>query len=202
MEFDPESLNTRDMYGWMVQSIIPRPIAWVSTVSAAGITNLAPFSFFAGICARPPTIMFCPANDRFGRKKHTLRNVEETGQAVVHIVSQSLIGAMNHSAASLPDGVSEFDHFQIPTVPAVKVKPPRVAGAKVAYECTIDRIVRISEGPVGGNAVFCRIVHVHIDDGILGPDGRIDPMKLDPVARLGGDYYARLSEPFALERPE
>ena len=202
MEIDPESLNTRDMYGWMIQTIIPRPIAWVSTVSAAGVTNLAPFSFFAGVCARPPTLMFCPVNDRFGNRKDTLRNIEETREAVIHIVSFPLVSQMNDSAASLPAEISEFEKFGIAHLPSTKVKPPRVAGARVAYECTLDRVVRISEGPAGGNAVFCRILHAHIDDSVLNADGQVDPAKLDPVARLSGDFYTRLGEPFSVERPE
>ncbi|HTI71785.1 MAG TPA: flavin reductase family protein [Candidatus Limnocylindria bacterium] len=202
MEIDPGKLNTRDMYQWMIQTIIPRPIAWVSTLSPGGVKNLAPFSFFAGICARPPTLMFCPVNDRFGNPKDTLRNMEATGEAVVHIVSHKVGAAMNDSAASLPPEVSEFEKFRIAEKPALKVKPPRVAEALVAYECVLDRIVRISEGPAGGNAVFCRIVHLHVADEVIGLDGLVDPVKLDPLGRLSGDYYTRLGERFTLERPE
>ncbi len=202
MQFDPDSLNARDMYQWMVSTVLPRPIAWVSTVNEAGVSNLAPFSFFNAVCARPPTLMFCPANDRFGRKKDTLINIEATGQFVLHLVSFGLVEPMNATAATLPPGESEFERFHVDSVPSVKVRPPRIPSAPVAFECQLDRIVRISEGPIGGNAVFGRIVHVHVNDAILGPDGRPDPSAIDLVSRGGGEFYFRLGERFALERPE
>lgn len=201
MQVDPEQLNTRDMYQWMIQTIIPRPIAWVSTVSAEGVTNLAPFSFFQGVCARPPTLMFCPANDRFGNPKDTLRNLEATREFVVNLVPSALVESMNATAASLPHGESEFARFDVPAEPSARVRPPRVAGSPVAFECVLDRIVRISEGPAGGNAVFGRIVHFHVADAVLGPDRRPDPQKLDLVARGGGDLYVRWGETFRLDRP-
>lgn len=201
MQVDPEQLNTRDMYQWMIQTIIPRPIAWVSTVSAEGVTNLAPFSFFQGVCARPPTLMFCPANDRFGNPKDTLRNVEATREFVVNLVPSALVESMNATAASLPHGESEFARFDVPAESSARVRPPRVAGSPVAFECVLDRIVRISEGPAGGNAVFGRIVHFHVADAVLGPDRRPDPQKLDLVARGGGDLYVRWGETFRLDRP-
>jgi flavin reductase (DIM6/NTAB) family NADH-FMN oxidoreductase RutF len=202
MEIDPDDINTRDMYGWMINTIIPRPIAWVSTISVSGVANLAPFSFFAGVCARPPTVMFCPVNDRFGKPKDTLRNIEAVGEMVIHIVPGKLAQMMNDTSASLPPEIGEFERFNVPRVLSRKVKPPRIDGAPVAYECKLDRVVRLSEGPAGGNAVFCRIVHVHISDQILGSNGLPDPQKLDPVARLGGELYTRLGEIFRLDRPD
>lgn len=202
MQIDPDQLNTRDMYQWMIHTIIPRPIAWVSTISPDGITNLAPFSFFQGVCARPPTLMICPVNDRFGNPKDTLRNIEATREFVVNLVPYALAEAMNATAASLPYGESEFDRFGVPAEPSVRVKPPRVAGSPVSFECVLDRIVRISEGPAGGNAVFGRIVHFQVSDAVLGPDRRPDPHQLDLVARGGGDVYVRWGETFRLDRPD
>ena len=201
VQIDPETLKARDMYQWMVSTVIPRPIAWVSTVDVNGIGNLAPFSFFNGVCAQPPTLMFCPANDRFGRQKDTLLNIEATGEFVLHLVPFHLAGKMNATAASLPRGVSEFEHCGVESVPATKVRPRRIPGVPVAFECRLDRVVRISEGPIGGNVVFGRIVQFHVDDAVLGPDGRPDPIKLDLVARAGGDQYMRLGELFSLVRP-
>lgn len=202
MEIDPDRLKPREMYQWLVQTVVPRPIAWVSTVDAAGVTNLAPFSFFAAVCARPPTLMFCPANDRFGQPKDTLRNVEATGEFVVNIVNEALAGPMNDTAASLPHGESEFTRFGIAQAPSVMVRPPRVAAAPVAFECRLDRIVRFGEGPIAGNAVFGTIVRMHVDDTVLGADGQVDVARLAPLARLGGDAYAGLGELFRLPRPE
>src|SRR4029077_6841670 len=108
MELDPYSLKAPEVYQWMIATIIPRPIAWVSTLSPGGVTNLAPFSFFTGVCAQPPTLMICPANDRFGRKKDTLVNVESTQEFVVNIVPFALAEKMNQTSATLPYGESEF----------------------------------------------------------------------------------------------
>jgi flavin reductase (DIM6/NTAB) family NADH-FMN oxidoreductase RutF len=201
MEIDPELLNTRAMYEWMIGTILPRPIAWVSTVDGTGRTNLAPFSFFQGVCSRPPTLMFCPVNDRHGRPKDTLLNVETTGEFVVNLVPFPLAGPMNDTAAPLPHGESEFERFGVRPLPSVRVRAPRVAGAPVSYECRLDRVVRISEGPAGGNAVFGRIVHLHVDDGVVGPDGRPNPDRMDLIGRMGGDEYLRLRERFHLTRP-
>ncbi len=201
MELDPDSLNARDMYRWMISTVIPRPIAWVSTVSAEGAANLAPFSFFTAVCARPPTLMFCPANDRRGRPKDTLLNLEATGEFVIHLVPAPLAEAMNATSATLPHGVNEFEAFGVKSAPSVVVRPPRVAESPVAFECRLSQIVRLSEGPIGGNAVFGRIVRMHVADSVLGVDGWPDPVRLDPVARVGGDAYLRLGELFHLVRP-
>lgn len=202
MELNPETLKPREMYQWMVQTILPRPIAWVSTISPSGKTNLAPFSFFAGVCARPPTLMFCPANDRHGQPKDTLRNVEATGEFVVNLVSENLAETMNATAATLPYGESEFERCGICSTPSILVRPPRVADAPVAFECRLDRIARFGEGPIAGNAVFGTIVRMHIRDEILGPEGQVDVRHFAPLARLGGEYYARLGELIRLTRPE
>ena len=130
MELDPESLGARDMYEWMTTTILPRPIAWISTVSPDGAANLAPFCFFQGVCARPPTLLFCPANYRHGRPKDTLRNVEATGEFVVNVVPWALVEAMNATSAALPYGESEFERFQVASSPAAKVRPRRVAASR------------------------------------------------------------------------
>ena len=201
MELDPEVLNTRTMYEWMIHTIVPRPIAWVSTISGEGVTNLAPFSFFQGVCARPPTLMFCPVNHRDGTPKDTLRNVEATGEFVVNLVRFADAVSMNETAAVLPFGESEFERFQVTAMPSICVRPPRVAAAPVAFECRLDRVVRISEGPAGGNAVFGRIVRVHVLDSVLAADGLPDPDLLDLIGRAGGSEYVRIRDRFSLERP-
>lgn len=201
MNMDPESLGAREMYEWMITTILPRPIAWVSTVSPEGVTNLAPFSFFQGVCARPPTLLFCPANDRHGRPKDTLRNVEATGEFVVNLVPFALAESMNATSATLPYGESEFARFQVPAIPSLQVRPPRVAGVPVAFECRLDRIIRVGEGPIAGNVVLGRIVQFHVDDSVLAVDGKPDPRQLDLVGRVGRNDYVRLGELFRLERP-
>jgi flavin reductase (DIM6/NTAB) family NADH-FMN oxidoreductase RutF len=201
MLLDFSTLPPRDSYSWMINAITPRPIAWVSTISSAGQTNLAPFSFFQGVCANPPTLLFVGANDRNGRKKDSVLNVEQVPEFVVNIVSYDLREPMNLTSASLPHGESEFDKFKIATTPSARVRPPRVAAAPVAFECKLDRIVRIGDGPLAGNVIFGTIILGHIDDGVLGADGQIDPHKLDTIGRMGGEFYSRTTERFAIKRP-
>jgi len=201
MELNPDALNTRTMYEWMIHSILPRPIAWVSTLSSSGVANLAPFSFFQGVCARPPTLMFCPVNHRDGSPKDTLRNLEATGEFVVSTVSAVDAEAMNATSALLGYEESEFERFRVATAPSVKVRPPRVASASVAFECRLDRVIRVSEGPAGGNLVLGRIVWMHVADGVIGSSGYPDPDRLDLVGRMGGTDYLRTRDHFSLDRP-
>jgi len=201
MTLDFEALPQREAYAWMIHAITPRPIAWVSTISAAGQTNLAPFSFFQGVCSKPPTLMFSGAVDRHGKKKDSVINVGEVPEFVVNIVPFALAEPMNQTATPLPHGESEFEKFAIASAPSVKVRPPRVAAAPVAFECRLDRIVDFGNGPSGSNVVFGTIVHAYVSDAVLGPDGQIDPRKLDTIGRMGGDNYVRTTELFTVVRP-
>jgi flavin reductase (DIM6/NTAB) family NADH-FMN oxidoreductase RutF len=200
MFVDFSKLTPRDTHPWIINSITPRPIAWVSTLSAAGMTNLAPFSFFQGICASPPTLMFCGANDRTGRKKDSVLNVEQVPEFVVNIVPYALRDPMNLTSAALPHGESEFEKFNVVSAPSTLVRPPRVAASPVAFECRLDRIVVIGAGPLAGNVVFGTILCAHVSESVL-TDGAIDPHKLDTIGRMGGEYYTRTTELFTIKRP-
>jgi flavin reductase (DIM6/NTAB) family NADH-FMN oxidoreductase RutF len=149
MLLDFAALSPRNAYQWMTSTILPRPIAWVSTISPDGKTNLAPFSFFQGITANPPTLMFVPVNNREGAKKDTVRNIELVPEFVVNLVPHALAAAMNDTAALLPYGESEFSRFGVASAPSVRVKPPRVAESPVAFECVLDQIVHIGDGAPG-----------------------------------------------------
>ena len=200
MTLDFEALPQREAYAWMIHAITPRPIAWVSTISAGGKTNLAPFSFFQGVCASPPTLLFTGANDRTGKKKDSVVNVEQVPEFVVNVVPYALRDVMNQTSASLPHGESEFEKFHIATAPSSRVRPPRVAEAPVAFECKLDRIVRVGEGPLAGNVVFGTILCAHVSEAVI-TDGAIDPRKLDTIGRMGGDFYTRTTELFTIKRP-
>lgn len=202
MHIDVTGLAPKDAYHLMISTILPRPIAWVSTISSEGKTNLAPFSFFQGITANPPTLMFVPVNTREGAKKDTVRNIEQVPEFVVNLVSESLAEKMNACAAMLPYGESEFDAFGIEGAPSARVKPPRVAAAPVSFECTLQQIVRIGEGPLAANVIFGNILTCHLADSVLGEDGKPDPGKLDLIGRLGGELFARTRDRFALKRPD
>jgi flavin reductase (DIM6/NTAB) family NADH-FMN oxidoreductase RutF len=202
MEIDLAALSAREAYTWMTDLITPRPIAWVSTVDAAGRTNLAPFSFFNGVTSVPPTLLFVPVNLRDGARKDTVLNLEAVPECVVHIVPHALAAKMNACAARLPHGESEFAAFGIEAAPSVVVRPPRVAAAPAAFECRVRQIVGVGEGAMAAHVVICDIVRLHVRDEVLGAKGAVDAAKLDAIGRLGGEDYATTRDRFQLERPD
>ncbi len=197
-----DRMPPREAYQWMVGTILPRPIAWVSTIAPDGRTNLAPFSFFQGVTANPPTLMFVPVNSRDGTKKDTVRNIELVPEFVVNLVPHSLAAAMNKTAALLPYGESEFEAYGIAAAPSSRVRPPRVADAPVAFECSLQQIVHIGTGALAANVTFGNILVAHVSDGALGPDGQPDARKLDLVGRLGGEDYTTTRDTFSMVRPD
>ncbi len=201
MEIDPEKMEPRDMYYFLSGAITPRPIGWISTVSPNGVTNLAPFSFFNGVGARPPAVVFSPVNKRDGSKKDTILNIERTHEFVANVVSFDVTEAMNETAGEYAYEVSEFDECGLTPIPSIKVKPPRVKEAKVQMECALHQIVCVGEGPLAANLVIGRVLYMHVADEVLGTDGKIDPRKLDTVGRLGGMGYVRTRDIFELSRP-
>jgi flavin reductase (DIM6/NTAB) family NADH-FMN oxidoreductase RutF len=201
VNLDPMSLPVRDRYLLLISTILPRPIAWVSTVSPDGVPNLAPFSFFTGIAANPLSLCFAPVNDRTGRKKDTLVNVEATKQFVVNLASESNAEKMNQTSASYPYGVSEFEKAGVTPLPSLKVKPPRVKESLVSMECELIQVVTLADGPLGGNLVIGRLVHFHCDDSVWN-GGRIRHQDLKNIGRMEGAWYARTQDAFELPRPE
>lgn len=204
MEIDPVNLDVGERYKLLVGGILPRPIALVSTVSPAGITNLAPFSFFSGLGSDPMTLLFCPANDAQGQEKDTLRNAKPvaeggTGEFVVNVVPDALVESAALCAEPLGPDLSEFDLSGLTPVPSRGVAPPRVAESPLAYECRTLSVVRTNPGaPSGGNVVIGQVVWVHAEDRVVGERLRLDPAELDLVGRLGGFGYARTRERFEL----
>lgn len=201
MQLDFTTLAPLDAYRWLASTVTPRPIAWVSTVSAEGITNLAPFSFFQVISDDPATLMVNISTRDDGSLKDTLRNVQATGELVIHLVSAAHADAMNASAAQLPHGISEFEHCGIATQPSTQVKPPRVAGAAVAFECTLAEVLPYPANNPNCHLIFARVLLGHIDDAVLSEKGRVDVDKLDLVGRLGGRAYCHTRNAFEMTRP-
>ena len=201
MDIDPETLSPRDRYALLISTILPRPIAWVSTISPEGVTNLAPFSFFTGITANPMSVCFAPVNDRHGRRKDTLLNVEATKQFVVSIATEDNAEKMNKTSAAYPHGVSEFAEAGVTPVPSLKVRPPRVKETPVSMECELLHIVKLGDGPLGGNLVIGKVVHFHADDSVW-KDGKIRHQDLKAIGRMEGAWYARTQVAFELPRPE
>ena len=200
MLLDFKTLPPAQAYQWLISTIVPRPIAWVSTVSPDGAANLAPFSFFNGVSARPPTLMFVPVTKVDATPKDTLRNIEATGEFVVNLVSADLAEKMSATAAMLPYGESEFARFDIAAAASTQVQPARVAAARVAFECTLHTIVKLGDAPGLANVVFGRILCAHVDDAVIGADGLADAGKLDLIGRMGGDDYCSTHDRFSIQR--
>ncbi len=204
--FDTASLSSGDNYKLLSGSIVPRPIAWVSTVDANGARNLAPYSFFTAVCANPPIICFCPgireAKDGLRATKDTLENIRATGEFVVNIVSEPLAKAMNRTAAQLPASEDEFILAGLTALPGELVRAPRVAEAQIQMECKLRQIVEVSALPQGGYLVLGEVLRFHIADEVLEPGLHIAPDKLQAVGRMAGADYVRTQDRFALERPQ
>jgi flavin reductase (DIM6/NTAB) family NADH-FMN oxidoreductase RutF len=197
-EIDPTTLEPREAYRIFASCVVPRPIAWVSTLGRDGTRNLAPFSFFNAVGGVPPTVMFS-VSARSGEPKDTLRNARETGEFVVHIVDESLAEKMNRTSGEWPYDVDEFERAGLTPAPASVVRPARIAEAALAMEGKVTQIV-----PVEGTQytmIVGRIVRYHIRADLLRESGLVDAARLRPVARLGGEEYVTAGEVFEMLRP-
>lgn len=201
MQLDFKALAPLERYRWLASTITPRPIAWVSTQSAEGVSNLAPFSFFQVISDDPPTLMVNVNHRADGSLKDTLLNVQASGELVIQLVSFAQAEAMNASAAVLPYGISEFEQCGIPSLPSQQVAVPRVAGAAVAFECRVAQVQAYPADKPNCHLIFAEVLLAHIDDAVLDERGRIDAHKLDLVGRLGGMAYTRTRDTFEMQRP-
>jgi flavin reductase (DIM6/NTAB) family NADH-FMN oxidoreductase RutF len=197
MQIDPHALAPRDAYRLLTACLIPRPIAWASTVDAGGTVNLAPFSFFGGVTSHPLTVMVSVGR-RQGRPKDTGANILATGEAVVHVPTRPLATAMVATSAEVPPEVDEMALAGLTPVPSVRVRPPRVAEAAVALECVSRHHMEVGAGPV--DLFLLEVVHVHVDDALV-VDGLPDAARMRAVGRLGGTLYCDTAAPFSLDRP-
>jgi flavin reductase (DIM6/NTAB) family NADH-FMN oxidoreductase RutF len=204
MKVDPRALSPDASYQWMAATILPRPIAWVSTLNDDGSANLAPFSFFTGVGADPPTCLICVSRKGRvdpGAKKDTWANVERTGELVINAVPDALANAMNITSKEYPRGVDEFEAAGVTKTPCERVAPPRVAEAPVAMECSLQQILEVGRPGEGTAVIICEILMWHVHDDVLA-GGRVDFGKLDLVGRLGGAFYSRTRDRFDLVRPK
>ncbi|MHB8629661.1 MAG: flavin reductase family protein [Aggregatilineales bacterium] len=202
MEINPEALSHQQVYKLLVGAIVPRAIAWVSSLNPEGACNLAPFSFFTAVCPRPPTLVFAPMiRGTDGAEKDTLRNIRDTGEFVVNVVTEMTVVAANISSTEFPAEVDEFVAAHVTPAPSIVVKPPRVLESPVNFECRLRQIVPISDEPGGGSLIIGTIVYIHVRDDLLRGDYRIDPDALRAVGRMAGADYSRITDRFALERP-
>jgi flavin reductase (DIM6/NTAB) family NADH-FMN oxidoreductase RutF len=202
MIIDPATASRPDVYKLMIRSVIPRPIAWVSSVSRSGRTNLAPFSFFMAVSSSPPTLAFAPGRHEDGTKKDTLLNIEETRQFVVNVVTEATAERMNETATEFPRGASEFERAGLTAAASERVSAPRVSESPIHFECELYDIIPVGADEVGGAAIVIgEIVLIHVDDSILD-GGKVDPARLAAIGRLGGMEYATTRDRFTMVRKQ
>lgn len=194
MIIDPAELPVPKLQSYLQGAVAPRPIAFVSSVDLNGNVNLSPFSFFNMFSMNPPILIFSPSRRvRDNSTKHTLHNVMEVPEVVINIVSYSMVEQTSLASCDFPQGVNEFIKAGFTPVASQKVKPPRVLESPVSFECKVNQVMPLGTEGGAGNLVICEVILMHIQDEILDADGRIDPHKLDAVARMGQDYYCRAS---------
>jgi len=208
MDASPSELSHSELYSLILGSVAPRPIAWVSTLSGAGQPNLAPFSFFNCVCAEPPLLAFAPglrspkqAGAVRGEAKDTLRNIRQTKEFVVNVVTYDLAEAMNKTSGEYDASVNEFELAQVAPATSQVVKVPRVAASPVSFECKLYQILDFSESPDSGSQVIGQIVSIHVDDAHM-KQGRLDRNSLDLIGRMGGMQYTRTIQRFEMVRPK
>jgi flavin reductase (DIM6/NTAB) family NADH-FMN oxidoreductase RutF len=202
---DPTQIAVTDIYKLMIGMIVPRPIAFVSSVDLAGVRNLAPFSYFTACSSNPPVVCFCTAVRNAPRPyKDTLLNIEATGEFVVNIVSEEFAEQMNMCSADAPPEIDEFELSGLTAMASDLVKPPRVAESKVQMECRLHQIIRVSDQPGGGILVLGEVLRFHVLESLFDDQQKsykIDPDQLNAIGRMGGPVYTRTRDRFAMQRP-
>lgn len=210
LSFNPAECKQRQVYKLMTGIIVPRPIALVSTMSREGVANLAPFSFFCGVGSVPPTVLFCPslrpagsaeAGHWPGTRKDTLRNVEETHEFVINVVSEAIAAAANAASAEVPPEVDEFQLSGLTPVPSEAVRPPRVAESPAQMECKLLQVIYTGHAPGSGVIVLGEVVRFHVREELV-EDFRVDPAGLDAVGRMAGNAWVRTRDRIELIRPK
>ena len=189
MEINLMELEPRHAHDLLTSSLIPRPIAWVSSINRKGQTNLAPFSFFTGVSWSPPILAFSVVNRSDGSPKDTVINIREVPEFVVHMVSVELLEIMEYSARSLPYGSDRDSIEGIHWVPAKRIRPYRIREATISFDCTLERLVSVGEGPDAGNLILGRVQLAHFRDELLKDEREVDWKGLDVLGRLSGNRY-------------
>jgi flavin reductase (DIM6/NTAB) family NADH-FMN oxidoreductase RutF len=193
LTINPKEIAVGRMHSLLLGAITPRPIAFASSLDKNGNVNLSPFSFFNCFGANPPLLIFSPARRvRDNTTKHTYENVRDIPEVVINIVSYEMVQQASLASTDYPKGVNEFIKAGFTETPSVRVRPPRVMESPVQMECKVLQIISTGEQGGAGNLVICEVLLMHIREDILDANGKIDPYKLDVVARLGGDFYTRV----------
>ena len=195
MLFDLSQLTTVDKQYYLQQIVAPRPICFASTIDKEGHVNLSPFSFFNVFSSQPPIVIFSPARRvRDNTTKHTLENVQEVPEVVIHMVTEDMVQQQSLASCEYPRAVDEFYKAGFTPEPAHKVRPPMIKECKVKMECRVQEIKPLGSEGGAGNLVICEVLMLHIDDSLLDSQKKMDPRRLPLVARLGGDWYTVVNE--------
>jgi flavin reductase (DIM6/NTAB) family NADH-FMN oxidoreductase RutF len=201
---DPKEVSVGRFHYLMLGTVAPRPIAFASTIDAAGNVNLSPYSFFNCFSANPPIMVFSPARRvRDNTHKHTLENLREVPEVVINIVNYPIVEQMSLSSTEYPKGVNEFIKAGLSEVASSRIRPPRVKESPAAFECVVKDIVELGQDGGAGHLVICEVILAHFQDEIFDAEDKIDPFKIDLVGRMGGDWYTRASGEslFEIEKP-
>ncbi|CDR28510.1 flavin reductase family protein [Staphylococcus schweitzeri] len=199
--FDAQSLTARENYKLLIGSIIPRPIAFVTTLNQDASVNAAPFSFFNIVNNQPPMIAIAVQRTG-GKRKDTALNIERTGDFVVHITDEYNVQDINETAAPLAYGDSELSRTELSLVTSTTIKTPGIKDAKMRFECKLSQMILLGDALDGADLIIGEIVTYHIDESIYEGDFKINPHALQAVSRLAGNDYAKLGETFTINRPE
>lgn len=200
---DPKEVSVPKMHGYLLGAVAPRPIAFASTIDKDGNVNLSPFSFFNCFSANPPILVFSPARrGRDNTTKHTYENVLEVPEVVISIVDYSMVEQMSLSSTEYPTGVNEFKKAGLTELRSEKVRPPRVKESPANFECKVVEVKPLGDEGGAGNLVICEVLLAHFKEDVLDSESRVDPFKLDAVARMGGNWYCRAQGDALFEIPK
>ena len=204
LSIDPKELQIAQLHGYLLGAIGPRPIAFASTIDRDGNPNLAPFSFFNVFSANPPILIFSPARSgRTNTNKDTFHNVKEVGEVVINIVNHQIVHQMSLASSPYAADVDEFEKTGLTKIPSDTIRPFRVAESPVQFECVVNEIKELGDQGGAGNLIICEVKKIHISEDVLDKDGKIDQLKIDLVARMGGNWYCRADKNsmFEIEKP-
>ncbi len=201
---DPKSLSLPELHAYLISAVAPRPIAFASTMNDSGSVNLSPFSFFNVFSSNPPIMIFSASRrGRDNTTKDTLENVQKRPEVVINVVNYAIVEQMSLASAEYPQGVNEFTKSGLTEVPSLKVAPPRVAESPVSFECKVNKIIPLGNKGGAGNLIICEVLLMHINTNCLDDAGKINPEKMDVVARMGGNWYCRanMQSMFEIAKP-
>lgn len=202
--FNPQEISVQRLHQLLLGSIGPRPIAFASTMNAAGQANLAPFSFFNVFSANPPILIFSPARSgRTNETKDTYKNVKELPEVVINVVNFEIVHQMSLASSPYSPGISEFEKSGLTPIPSKTIKPFRVAEAPVQFECRVNEVKELGHEGGAGNLIICEVLRMHVREDLIDEKGLIDQHKIDLVSRMGGDWYVRADEKsmFEIKKP-